>query len=223
MFAHYPSTSRMSLGDLKRLVNTGEGTFLEFKRTISSPEKIAREVCAFANTKGGTLLIGVNDNKTLTGVMSFYEENYMLAEALEVLCDPPVKHTTEIVELGDREIVIVKVEESDDKPVFVVNGKKKVAYVRKKDQSVRASKERVALLKTQNNDEGITFQYGQNEQKLFLYLSEYGKITVPEYSKLISLNKYKSSRILVKLVTLGVLRLFEENEVEYFTLSSEAF
>lgn len=223
MFAHYPSTSKMSLGDLKRLVNTGEGTFLEFKKTISSPEKIAREVCAFANTKGGTLLIGVNDNKTLAGVVSFYEESYLLAEALEVLCDPPVEHTTEIVELGDKEIVVVKVEEALHKPVFVKAGKKRVAYIRKKDESVRASKERVALLKTENKEEGITFQYGHNEQQLFMYLSEYGKITVPEYSRLISLNKYKSARILVNLVSLGVLRLFEENEVEYFTLSSEAF
>ncbi len=213
----------MSLGDLKRLIKTGEGTFLEFKRTISSPEKIAREVCAFANTKGGTLLIGVNDDKTLTGVGSFYEEGYLLFEALNVLCEPAVSHTTEVVELGDKEVVVVKVNESDMKPVYAVNGNRRTVYVRNKDKSVRATKERVALLRTEYRDNGITFEYGQNEQRLFRYLNEYEKISVNEYSRLINLNRYKSSRILINLVSLGVLKLFNENDSEYFSLSNKVF
>ncbi len=213
----------MSLGDLKRLIKTGEGTFLEFKRTISSPEKIAREVCAFANTKGGTLLIGVNDNKSLVGVDSFFEESYLLYEALYVLCEPEVDHSVEIVELGDKEIVVVKVKESGHKPIAVKNGKRSSIYVRDKDKSVRATKERAALLRIEARDNGITFEYGQNEQQLFRYLNEYDKISVNEYSRLINLNKYKSSRILINLVSLGVLNLFKKDDTEYFTLSHKVF
>lgn len=223
MFVNYPASSSMSLGDLKRLIKTGEGTYLEFKRTISSPEKIAREVSAFANHKGGTLLIGVDDDKTLKGVGSFYEESYLLYEALNIVCDPPVDHTTEIVELGDKEIVVVKVREAEKKPIYVISGKKRSVFVRDKDKSIRVSKERAALLRTENRSEGITFQYGKNEQQLFLYLNEFGKITVNEYSKLINANKYNSSRILINLVSLGVLSLFTKDNVEYFTLSNKVF
>ena len=223
MFSQMPATSNMSLGDLKRLIKTGEGTFLEFKRTISSPEKIAREVCAFANTRGGTLLIGVDDDKTLVGVRSFYEESYLLYEALNIVCNPPVDYEVEIVELGDKDIVVVKVLESEQKPVYAKLGKKSHVFIREKDKSVRATKERAALLRTESRDNGITFEYGPNEQQLFRYLGEYDKITVNEYARLVNLNKYKSSRILVNLVSLGVLSLFNKNDIEYFTLSHKAF
>lgn len=213
----------MTLGDLKRLIKTGEGTFLEFKRTISSPEKIAREVCAFANTKGGTLLIGVNDDKSLVGVGSFYEESYLLYEALFAMCEPELDHTVELVELGDKEIVVVKVMESETKPIYVNDGRRRRVYIREKDKSVRATKERAALLQTEARDNGITFEYGQNEQQLFRYLNEYNKITVNEYSRLININNYKSSRILINLVSLGVLSLFNQNDKEYFTLSNKVF
>ena len=46
------------------LISQGEGEQLDFKREISSSIRIAKSLSAFANHKGGTLLIGVNDNKT---------------------------------------------------------------------------------------------------------------------------------------------------------------
>jgi flagellar motor protein MotB len=79
-----PVQSNMTIPDFIRLVKTGEGSYLEFKRTISSPEKVAREISAFANTRGGILLIGVNDNKSVVGVESFYEEEMALEKALAI-------------------------------------------------------------------------------------------------------------------------------------------
>ena len=38
-----------------------EGKDLEFKRDLSSPARVLRTVVAFANTTGGTILIGVED------------------------------------------------------------------------------------------------------------------------------------------------------------------
>lgn len=219
-----PPSSNMSLADLKRLVKTGEGTYLEFKKTISSPEKIAREACAFANTSGGMLLIGVNDDKSIIGVPSFYEEQYLLAEAMSILCEPEIKHTVEIVETGKREVVVVKIEEADKKPIFVKHNGKKFAYIREHDKSVRASKEKTALMKVGNRKEGVTFQYGPNEQKLFRFLNEYDKITVAEFSNLIATNKYTASRILVNLTSIGVLVLFSgKDNTDYFMLSSQPF
>ena len=63
----------MSRQDLKNLIATGESSFLEFKQQVASPEKIAREIAAFANTKGGKLLIGVADNGEMVGVESYME------------------------------------------------------------------------------------------------------------------------------------------------------
>lgn len=46
----------MKRQQLRDLIEQGEGVSVEFKRRFTSPEKIAKELCAFANTHGGYLL-----------------------------------------------------------------------------------------------------------------------------------------------------------------------
>ena len=50
----------MNKNELLELIKTGEGYTLEFKESFSN--SIDKEICAFANSKGGRILIGVNDN-----------------------------------------------------------------------------------------------------------------------------------------------------------------
>jgi predicted HTH transcriptional regulator len=50
---------------LKALVRQGEGMHLEFKLKAAHPEKIVREIVAFANAQGGLLLVGVGDDKSI--------------------------------------------------------------------------------------------------------------------------------------------------------------
>ena len=60
-----PQTSRT---ELLRLVRGGEDTFLELKVKLSNPEKIAQEIVALANTGGGVIVFGVNDQMRIEGV-----------------------------------------------------------------------------------------------------------------------------------------------------------
>ncbi|MCC5925777.1 MAG: ATP-binding protein [Bacteroidetes bacterium] len=216
-----PVPSQMSVGDLKRLVKTGEGTYLEFKRIISSPEKIARELAAFANTRGGTMLIGVDDDKRILGVESFYEQDFLLDKAINYCCIPPLQADVETVTYKDRDVIIVKVKEAEIKPVYVEQDGRRFVYVREKDKSMQASREVEQVLKNMTSTSGITFEYGPNEQRLFRYLNEYQRITVKEYSNLVNISPRRASRILVNLVSAGVLRLFSHERREYFTLTAE--
>lgn len=211
----------MSLGDLKRLVQTGEGKFLEFKRTIPTAEKIAREIAAFANTSGGTLLVGVDDDKTLVGVESYHEDEYLLNKAAHKLCKPVLDILTELVHLGERDIMVVRVNEAPVKPVYVMVKGRRTVYVRDRDKSIVASDEIIEVLKNESSGEGVTFEYGPNEQQLFRYLNEYGKITVHKFSHLINTNSYRASRILVNLVSAGVLQLFTQGKTDYFSFSRD--
>jgi predicted HTH transcriptional regulator len=108
-----PIQSSMSLRDLKNLIRSGEGLTLEFKRAISSPEKIAREIAAFANTHGGHLVIGVDDDHTITGVESYHEQDFYLEQAAHELCTPALMYRMEIIPYFSREILLVYIEESD--------------------------------------------------------------------------------------------------------------
>jgi len=60
-----PQTSR---DELMRLVRGGEDTFLELKVKLSNTEKIAQEIVALANTGGGTMVFGVNDQLRVEGL-----------------------------------------------------------------------------------------------------------------------------------------------------------
>lgn len=60
----------MKYRELLDLIEEGENIQCEFKREFSTPEKIARGLMAFANTKGGFMLFGVDDDKKIVGVES---------------------------------------------------------------------------------------------------------------------------------------------------------
>src|SRR3954466_6303024 len=60
-----PQTSRT---ELLRLGRGGEDTFLELKVKLSNTEKIAQGIVALANTGGGVIVFGVNDNLRVEGV-----------------------------------------------------------------------------------------------------------------------------------------------------------
>jgi ATP-dependent DNA helicase RecG len=54
--------------DIKSIVQAGEGYQAEFKiRVPKKVKELTEEVCAFANTAGGVLLIGVGDNNVIHG------------------------------------------------------------------------------------------------------------------------------------------------------------
>lgn len=216
----YTAPSGISLHDLKQLINTGEGTYLEFKRTISSPEKIAREISAFANSNGGTLLVGVNDDKTLAGVESHHEEEFLLEQSAQSLCSPAVEYTMEVIPYYQREILMIRVSEAAVKPVKITFKGKTRVFVRLNDRSVRASDEKISIMERNATDDGVTFEYGPNEQKLLRYLNEYERITVREYSNLVDISPNQASSILVNLVSAGILRLFNHDQKDYFTLAS---
>ena len=55
--------------ELDDLLTRPEGKTLEFKRDFSSPDRIIRTLVAFANTAGGTVLVGVEDKtRNVVGV-----------------------------------------------------------------------------------------------------------------------------------------------------------
>ncbi|HEX8889048.1 MAG TPA: RNA-binding domain-containing protein [Pyrinomonadaceae bacterium] len=60
-----PQTSRT---ELMRMVRGGEDTFLELKVKLSNTEKIAQEIVALANTGGGLMVFGVNDQMRVEGL-----------------------------------------------------------------------------------------------------------------------------------------------------------
>ncbi len=119
------SLSRLDYARMKRLIKLirrGEGEQLNFKQTISDPVKIAKTIASFANTRGGTLLVGVRDNRTIRGVDP-EEEKYVLETAASFHCDPAISLTYREVEDQETETIVLEVTitESKHKPHYTIN------------------------------------------------------------------------------------------------------
>ena len=105
----------MTAADLEILVQQGEGTTLEFKERVSS--SFARGIVALANTIGGKILVGVDDDGRMIGV----EDGNALRARIQNIardCDPSVRVLVEPV----NGVLVVHVRESDAKPVQCNDG-----------------------------------------------------------------------------------------------------
>jgi len=214
----------MTIRELEQLVALGEGISLEFKRRVPRPQRIAKEIVALANTNGGRIVLGVGDDGTITGVGDAAEEEFLLRQATNTHCTPPVEYRTERVVVGDRnDVVVVTVPESDNKPHFVVeepasNGEGPV-YVRVEERSVEASDDTVDRLKEQRAEDGVTFEFGETESLLMRYLDDYGRITVPQFAQLADITPERASQTLLRLTRADLLHLHSAEDGDYFTLN----
>ncbi|MFT5618060.1 MAG: putative HTH transcriptional regulator [Arenicella sp.] len=211
----------MLLRDLEKLVQRGEGERLEFKHKAADPQKIMKEVVAFANHKGGTLILGVDDNLKINGVKYVEEEEYAMTEAIETYCNPVPEYTIEkILITQKRTILIYRISQSEKKPVFLLyNLKKKVgkAYFRVADKSVQASRELRQILKWRSqSDRNSFFEYGELERKLMQLIEREGKTTIAQFAQEAEISSQKAASILVRLTTSNLLKIQPNDEEDFY-------
>jgi predicted HTH transcriptional regulator len=209
--------------ELYKLIEDGEGPSIEFKRKFSTPEKIAKEMIAFANTKGGYILFGVDDDKKIFGVESEKSELELIDTAAKFYCEPEVDYKTEIVPIKDTDVVVIEVFESRTKPHKLIDENDKTSsrvYIRLNDKSVIASKETVSILKHSNPDsKPMIINLGELEKTLLDYLADNERITVREFKKLANISERRASRTLVTLVRAEIIRHHRQDNKEFYTLA----
>lgn len=124
--------------ELQQLIFDGESETLDFKKRITHPDRIARTLTSFANTRGGILLVGVLDSGEICGIDP-EEEKHMLEIAASEFCKPPVKLFYKELEEDDKTILKVTILESASKPhlVKMKEGDWRV-FIRVNDKTVQA-------------------------------------------------------------------------------------
>ncbi|MCX2574476.1 AlbA family DNA-binding domain-containing protein [Pedobacter sandarakinus] len=203
---------------IKSLILQGEGVRLDFKKTITNVEKIAKSLVAFANNKGGQLLIGVADDGTIKGVKSEEEEKYMILTSAHQFCKPAVEPSFEEIYVDEKLVLVVNIPESNTKPHYALDQQKKWwAYIRIDDKSVLASKIIIEVLKQSSKESGVLISYSENEKKLLQYLDDHQSITLKDFSKLLRCSYRKAQKILVNLILTNVIRAHTSEKEEFFT------
>ena len=122
---------------ITELLATGENEKVEFKPSLSQLDNIMRSVSAFSNVKGGIVVVGVSDEGKVLGIDIGRKTMEDLAEYIKKNTDPPIFPSIEIVDIENKNVILVSVEESAEKPVFFKD--KAYKRVSKTNQRISAS------------------------------------------------------------------------------------
>lgn len=135
-----PQTSRT---ELLRLIRGGEDTYLELKVKLSNTEKIAQEIVALANTGGGVIIFGVNDQLRVEGV----DDPESVQDDLVRICReevrPPLVPFIDRVALDNGRRIVALDIESKRRPYRTRDGR---FYLRIGAEKREASREEISTL-----------------------------------------------------------------------------
>jgi ATP-dependent DNA helicase RecG len=133
------------LMDLLDLLKRPEGKTLEFKRDASSPEGVLRTVAAFANTAGGTILLGVEDRtRHVRGVREPLALEERLASLISDHIAPRLVPELELLPWRRSHVVAIRVHASPVRPHYLRReGIDRGVYVRVGSTNRRADRELV--------------------------------------------------------------------------------
>ena len=96
-----------------------ESNILEFKREIN--DSIIKEVIAFANTSGGTILVGYEDDGTPYGLTNAKEDLEKLSNKLHDSIEPNIDFliNMRIDTIDKKDIIIIEVLQGTNKPYYL--------------------------------------------------------------------------------------------------------
>jgi len=191
--------------ELARKIEGGESEVLDFKYCISDSRKIAKSLAAFANTIGGSLLIGVRDNGSIAGVRS-EEEFYMIDAAASLFCKPAVKYSVVQHMHEGKTVLEVSIEKAESRPVYAKDESGRwIAYVRKDDQNLAANRVILKVWKKEKRKNGLLIKVRKAESMLFDYLQDNNSISLSKFRKISRLPLHKAENIISDLITCGIL------------------
>jgi ATP-dependent DNA helicase RecG len=135
-----PQTSRL---ELLRLVRGGEDTYLELKVKLSNSERVAQEIVALANTGGGVIVFGVNDQLRVEGV----DDAESVQEELVRICreevEPPITPFIDRIAFDNGRRVVTLDIEGKRRPYRTRDGR---FYIRLGAEKLEAGREELSAL-----------------------------------------------------------------------------
>ena len=132
----------MTKSELLELIANRENSGVEFKRDDLRPEQIAKEIVALANFQGGRLLLGVEDDETITGIQRDDLERWVMDTVFGRYVHPMIQPFYEEIRIDERRrVAVITVTEGATKPYVVRHRGQEQVYVRMGSTSQLASRE----------------------------------------------------------------------------------
>lgn len=133
--------------ELLAIIANGESSGVEFKRDDLRPEQLAKEIVALANFQGGRILVGVEDDGTISGVKRTGLETWVMDTVFGRYVHPMILPFYEEVAIeGSLRVAVISVTQGTAKPYVVRHNGREEIYVRVGSTSRLATREQQARL-----------------------------------------------------------------------------
>ncbi len=99
-------------------IASGESSRIQFKADFKNPNQLAAEMVALANSGGGRILVGVNDDGSITGLLApdIGRLNQLISNVASQLVHPPINPITENTRFEQGMVIIIEVPAGISKP-----------------------------------------------------------------------------------------------------------
>ena len=137
----------MTKSELLELIANRENSGVEFKSDDLRPEQLAKEIVALANLQGGRILLGVEDDGTITGIRRDNLEHWVMDTVFGRKVHPMILPFYEEIQIDEqRRVAVISLTQGTTKPYVVRHNDREEIYVRVGSTSGLATREQQARL-----------------------------------------------------------------------------
>lgn len=137
----------MIRSELLEIISNGENSGIEFKRDDVRPEQIAKEVVGMVNVQGGMVLLGVEDNGTITGIVRENLEEWVMDTVFGRYVHPIIiPHYQEVIVDNGKRVAVISISTGTAKPYVLRHNDREEIYVRMGSTTRLATREQVLRL-----------------------------------------------------------------------------
>jgi len=137
----------MTKNQILKLITQGESGTLEFKRDSLKPEQLAKEIVAFANQKGGTIILGVEDDGTISGIKRSKLQEWLMDCVCSRHIHPRISPSYQEIRISPEiTIALITIAEGDSKPYVVRHNDREDVFLRHGNTTRIATREQLVRL-----------------------------------------------------------------------------
>lgn len=131
--------------DIKKEVALGEDSTRQFKVQLDSAAKLAEEMCAFSNSLGGIIYVGVSDEGDIKGLTQadISKYNQLISNAANEILKPAVYPLTKIIEVEGKLVLLINIPTGTAKPYCTSSG---IYYIKSGSDKRKASPQELLRL-----------------------------------------------------------------------------
>lgn len=198
---------------LESMIEKGEGQHVSFIQSIEDKDAIIRIICSFANTDGGSILIGVKKNGKVTGTEPS-ETISFISDISEKLCQPEIPIEFKIHQYTYKIVVEIIIRKSNKIHMCSWNGSWN-SYIRINENAFKINSVLIKYLELLKKEESVSPDVSTEMNELYTVFNE-KEMTFTQLVKLTKIKRDKLEYLLAKLIYINKIKFKFDNEMILF-------